>query len=333
MINQQDGSLESFQKFLIGLRQLLKGSFGRFKSCLIEVVSQPQFGQRFLLYLPKEQVFGFDRLLASCWPTAGLNWRPVVSPLLGKFSYRLKPKVFKEVTPSLDHLLTTLAGLNQPVSYSCWLKPARQLSTKQVLGAFLAVFSSSFRLLFWGLVWPKDNQLAASKLSSREFSPPLKTAIYPQLLTTKKLKEEKALKGALSLAGLASSRPKKIGSNRRAPKFFSTSLSQQQLASLYRWPTPLVAANLNRQLAKSLPLPARLFAPPALGDFFVGENDHHARRQKIYLPKVDRFRHVYLLGATGVGKTTLLKNKLLETSTKEPVWRLSTLTETWLANF
>jgi len=45
---------------------------------------------------------------------------------------------------------------------------------------------------------------------------------------------------------------------------------------------------------------------------FLGRNVHRGMETKVYLPSEDRMRHFYCIGQTGTGKTTLLKNMIIQ---------------------
>jgi len=44
----------------------------------------------------------------------------------------------------------------------------------------------------------------------------------------------------------------------------------------------------------------------------IGVNTHRGQEQKIYIAPEDRMRHFYVIGQTGTGKTTLLKNMIIQ---------------------
>jgi hypothetical protein len=59
---------------------------------------------------------------------------------------------------------------------------------------------------------------------------------------------------------------------------------------------------------RSLPLPHQ--APT--GGCFLGINSHHGGEVPAYMLREDRRRHVYVIGQTGTGKTTLLRSMILD---------------------
>ncbi len=55
-------------------------------------------------------------------------------------------------------------------------------------------------------------------------------------------------------------------------------------------------------------------APPDIPDegVLLGVNNFRGASRKIYLPNEDRLRHLYVIGQTGTGKSTLLKNVIIQ---------------------
>ena len=62
------------------------------------------------------------------------------------------------------------------------------------------------------------------------------------------------------------------------------------------------------------PLPkeiAQLSNEPDTGHLLLGENDYLGRTEKVFCSQKDRLHHIYIVGQTGTGKTTLLKTMIL----------------------
>lgn len=96
----------------------------------------------------------------------------------------------------------------------------------------------------------------------------------------------------------------------RAPKFV---LSNEELATLWHVPTILVQTqNLDRVISKKLEPPVNLPIPgvtdPPENLTILGEANFHGRRTKFGVRLDDRRRHVYVIGKTGMGKSTILEN-------------------------
>ena len=86
-------------------------------------------------------------------------------------------------------------------------------------------------------------------------------------------------------------------------------LSLREITSLLHFPYGEVAAPRFKQArATAAPLPAEA----AKEGTFLGINNYRGVEAKVYLAQEDRLRHFYCIGQTGTGKTTLLKNMILE---------------------
>lgn len=83
--------------------------------------------------------------------------------------------------------------------------------------------------------------------------------------------------------------------------------SVSEMASLYHFPNSLTAKteNVVKALSKSLPAPISLKNGTKL-DVLLGVNKHHDSSTAIGLTASERERHVYIIGGTGNGKTTML---------------------------
>ncbi len=83
-------------------------------------------------------------------------------------------------------------------------------------------------------------------------------------------------------------------------------LNSIELATLFHLPNQNVIPNsqVERQLTKQVDGPARI---PTDG-VWLGVNKFRGVEKKIYLSENDRRRHTYVIGATGMGKSVLLKN-------------------------
>lgn len=89
------------------------------------------------------------------------------------------------------------------------------------------------------------------------------------------------------------------------PELSSSVLSTQELATLFHLPearfTP--TAEVARQAARQADAPANLSAQGVL----LGYNEFRGQKQEIRLGVEDRRRHLYIVGQTGTGKSTMLE--------------------------
>jgi len=87
-------------------------------------------------------------------------------------------------------------------------------------------------------------------------------------------------------------------------------LNSVELATLFHFPSPrnLPNSQVKRQDSKQID------APPNLPDtgLLLGVNDFRGIQKPVYLSLTDRQRHVYVVGQTGVGKSTFLENLALQ---------------------
>lgn len=103
---------------------------------------------------------------------------------------------------------------------------------------------------------------------------------------------------------------------KRLPSLFirhRSMLGALELASLYHFPNTIVAKteNVIKSLSKTLPAPVSLKGGRKL-DVLIGINKHHGIETPIGLTNNERERHMYVIGGTGNGKTTLLKYQIVQ---------------------
>lgn len=90
-------------------------------------------------------------------------------------------------------------------------------------------------------------------------------------------------------------------------------LSSEELAGMYHFPHSEHAKteNVVKSLAKTLPATISLKNGTPL-DILIGENHHHGQVTPIGLTEAERQRHMYVVGGTGNGKTTMLKYQIVQ---------------------
>lgn len=102
----------------------------------------------------------------------------------------------------------------------------------------------------------------------------------------------------------------------RMPPLFSRSmllLSASEIAELYHFPHSKTAKteNVIKSHSKQLPAPVSLKNGSKL-DVLLGENHYHGEATPIGLTVEERERHVFIVGGTGNGKTTLMKYSVIQ---------------------
>lgn len=83
-------------------------------------------------------------------------------------------------------------------------------------------------------------------------------------------------------------------------------LNTEELAGIFHFPNSFYnrTPSIKWQMSKFAPAPALL---PTEGTL-LGYNRHRGEERKVYLSDKDRFRHLYVMGQTGTGKSVLLKS-------------------------
>ncbi len=89
----------------------------------------------------------------------------------------------------------------------------------------------------------------------------------------------------------------------------ASALSTTELTSLFHFPLPTTATpNIQWRGAKNAPVPTDM---PTEG-MLLGHNVYRGINTPVYLQSDDRRRHLYLIGQTGTGKTTLFFNMIIQ---------------------
>ncbi len=88
-------------------------------------------------------------------------------------------------------------------------------------------------------------------------------------------------------------------------------LNLEEITTCLHFPASRVgraAPQLKQSKAGTSPVPLDM---PKEGSF-IGTNIHRGHESKVYITPEDRMRHLYVIGQTGTGKTTLLKNMIIQ---------------------
>lgn len=90
-------------------------------------------------------------------------------------------------------------------------------------------------------------------------------------------------------------------------------LAASELASLYHFPSSRISKtdNMITSLSRTLPAPVSLKSGRKLA-VSIGDNHHHETVTRIGLTEAERERHLYIIGGTGNGKTTMLFYSILQ---------------------
>jgi hypothetical protein len=114
------------------------------------------------------------------------------------------------------------------------------------------------------------------------------------------------------LSGLASKRALRAFSFRELSVKAIMPLSIRELATLVHFPQNATAGaaapQLKQSYAQTAPAPTNM---PVEGTV-LGINSHRGTEKNIFITAEDRLRHFYIIGQTGTGKTTLMKNMIMQ---------------------
>jgi hypothetical protein len=186
------------------------------------------------------------------------------------------------------------------------LKPTRQLSNfeQEVIGSVYAKVSEPlFRISIRAYV--AMNSEAETKERISTISSSLESYAVPSYQSLKR-------KARLPYTG----RYRRFAYKRKLPNLVhgsSNILSASEIASLYHFPIQETTRtdNLITSLSHTLPAPVSLKSGRKLA-VMIGDNHHHNTVTPIGLTEPERERHLYIIGGTGNGKTTMLFYSILQ---------------------
>ena len=88
-------------------------------------------------------------------------------------------------------------------------------------------------------------------------------------------------------------------------------LNLNELATIFHFPVGVTSSpELKEARAGIAPAPAGMST--VIEGIILGVNEYRGKETKIRMSKEDRMRHMYVIGQTGTGKTTLLKNMIAQ---------------------
>ena len=86
-------------------------------------------------------------------------------------------------------------------------------------------------------------------------------------------------------------------------------LNSEELATIFHFPNKQVTTpHIHWLNAKTAPAPSEI---PTEG-IFLGNSNYRGLKRKVFISNDDRRRHVYIIGKTGVGKSELLKQMIMQ---------------------
>ncbi|OYW85581.1 hypothetical protein B7Z17_02060, partial [Candidatus Saccharibacteria bacterium 32-49-10] len=94
--------------------------------------------------------------------------------------------------------------------------------------------------------------------------------------------------------------------------FNSSVLSTSELAALFHFPHGIIKTEgIVRSHSRTLPAPVSMRSGGEF-DITIGMNKHHGTETPIGLTQAERERHMFVVGGTGSGKTTMLKYQIIQ---------------------
>jgi len=190
-----------------------------------------------------------------------------------------------------------------------------------------------------------DNQVAKGERPARTLSyfehelvesishklkqPLFKTRIRIAIVATDKNRakqKKKSLKAAFGLYDVPKYQGLKLTPVRLATKWLKSQivtrrlmfrssmyLASSELASLFHFPNAEASRtdDLVQSLSKTLPAPIAHKSNKEM-DVYIGNNQHHGETTPIGLTEAERQRHMYIVGGTGNGKTTMIKYQMMQ---------------------
>jgi hypothetical protein len=95
-------------------------------------------------------------------------------------------------------------------------------------------------------------------------------------------------------------------------RIFSDSISMplnlKELSTVFHFPYGVISPQLKQSRSGIAPAPIEISSDGIL----LGINNYHGRDTEIRMTREDRLRHMYVIGQTGTGKTTILKNMIAQ---------------------
>jgi hypothetical protein len=89
-------------------------------------------------------------------------------------------------------------------------------------------------------------------------------------------------------------------------------LSSREISMLYHLPSRIFDPVIEHFVAPDIPVKKEYRAKHEMSDLRLGVNNTHEKQYGVYLPTENRKRHLVVTGQTGTGKSTILKNFILQ---------------------
>jgi len=90
------------------------------------------------------------------------------------------------------------------------------------------------------------------------------------------------------------------------------SMSSREISMLYHLPNKILDPMIDHFVAPDVSAKKKFRSKHNIADLYLGINNHHERNYKVHLSNENRKRHIVITGQTGTGKSTILKNFVLQ---------------------
>ena len=304
-----------------GLKKTNRPSFS------LEIVASRSEGIQFLVSVPLSLGYTVRNYLIAYWPKLTISRYESSDELLYKTAgQRLHARLWQlkghSIETPIDYLMATMRGLrtNEVIMYQLTVRPKRT-------SVLIAVVSIAGRiglvvLRFFGIVGyfmlassPALEQYRSRKLVNIKKRRPageclvsIRTSVISP--SDKRLKLlDSSVSAALKGSGLRTvANSKKINNDLLERRLDRPSrLNYAGLAQLYYLPVINESSHEEISLSPATRLPqSQASSSQAKPEIILGLNDYNANKSLIGLTKDERRRHLLILGATGMGKSTLL---------------------------
>lgn len=295
----------------------------------LEIVSTRRGGIRYIAAVPERSLLSFKQALQAYAPK--VRWQVVKDYLPASNEGQGRLLQFKQVQPRGPGLpAEAVAGEPDTLSY---------------LTSTMTQLAKGELVVFQVVLTPATPQVIArlgrheSRQSSALWPPPtlplMQVDIRGYILSKRKRDALSRAHGliaalqAMQVPGLQSVQPGPIPLFKlwqrfswlkfkyRLPALLSVNSAQlavSQVARLYHFPYAAAAEDTVAVLSRALPAPRALKQGADTGSFDVvlGRNQYHGQATDIGLSVQERERHVYIIGGTGNGKTTMLQYGIVQ---------------------
>ncbi len=299
-------------------------------SIALEITAQGERGIRFLINCPTELSQTVRNYLLASWPeleivkvrnTSGytLNSRSLVKV------HRWRLKRLSNNRPRLSYLLAGMHGLdkNETVAFQMIISPylidPLPLATKLVKDLPIRLIKLIIKSIGYAVfdVESQRRQALSRKVVQQRETQSLFAVTIRSLVIADGAKRVRELElsncSTMSVGGMAKRWPAsfRIDSFLERRHRHPVIASAEELSSIYYFPSAGISDHdLYKANTVNVALPA--VRQQTVFDIVVGMNDHNGQLKPIGLDVSSRKRHMMIIGATGMGKTTMLKYMLVQ---------------------